>query len=518
MSVTTMNKAAKSKFASCLAGVACLASACAYTPVEEVPLANRPDARPVRNLTSFSESLRCMDRLFANFGVRNIVVTSQGIPDATGEIETGTKEMLISAISRMSTTSKAFTFVDFDQSQFDVNALQNLVGFTDNFVVPNYYIRGAITQLDQGVIAESLGAGASISNSVLTADVGASVDQVISMIAVDTNIGDLITRQILTGTSASNSIAVRRNGFGIDGGGALENPALGLNLTINFNRSEGVHQSVRTLVELSAIESLGKLTQVPYWRCLGIEQTNKAVEAQARDWFAGMSRREQITFAQRALAGEGLYGGPIDGNLDPLTKDAVGAYQSASGLIADGRIDADLYLALISGDLALGQEPKGNAVPAVYQPPAIAAPSALSVSLTTPRGSVPVYPVGEPVELQLRTSQDAFVYCYYQDANKSIARIFPNRFEPNALVAANQLRQLPGPAAPFVIAPEVPGSREEFLCVASNEELGMRLPEPLLVDDLTPMPLSDLGAVIEAFRGLSASPVRITRLPVQVAG
>ena len=142
------------------------------------------------------------------------------------------KEMLISAISRMSQTSNAFTFVDFDQSQFDVNALQNLVGFTDDFIVPNYYIRGAITQLDEGVVSESFGGGFSLSQ----ADAGASADQVYSLITVDTNVGDLISRQIIRGTSAGNSLAVRRRGFAIDGGAALENPTLGLNVTLNFNR------------------------------------------------------------------------------------------------------------------------------------------------------------------------------------------------------------------------------------------------------------------------------------------
>jgi hypothetical protein len=45
--------------------------------------------------------------------------------------------------------SGASRFVDFDQTEFDINALQSLVGFTEDFVVPNYYIRGAITQLSR---------------------------------------------------------------------------------------------------------------------------------------------------------------------------------------------------------------------------------------------------------------------------------------------------------------------------------------------------------------------------------
>ncbi|MEZ5834988.1 MAG: hypothetical protein R3D03_04570 [Geminicoccaceae bacterium] len=65
---------------------------------------------------------------------------------ATGEISTGTVEMLISGDLAHVGEERAFRFVDFDQQQFDVNALQQLAGFTDQFVVPTT-TRGAITRL-----------------------------------------------------------------------------------------------------------------------------------------------------------------------------------------------------------------------------------------------------------------------------------------------------------------------------------------------------------------------------------
>ncbi|MCB2054687.1 MAG: DUF4384 domain-containing protein [Geminicoccaceae bacterium] len=497
-----------------VAGLALLSASCAFTPAEDVPQVARADARPVRNVTSFSESLRCMDRLFANFGVRDVVVTSQGIPDATGEIETGTKEMLISAISRMSTSSGAFVFVDFDQTQFDVNALQDLVGFTDNFVVPNYYIRGAITQLDEGVVAETVGGGLSFAQ----ADVGASVDQVYSLITVDTNVGDLLTRQILTGTSASNALAVRRRGFAVDGGAALDNPTLGVNLTLSFNNSEGVHQAVRTLVELSTVESLGRLTQVPYWRCLGIEQTNPAIEDQARGWFTAMGREGQVSFVQLALAGQGFYDGPVTGRLDPATRESVGAYQAANGLIADGRVDFDLYASLISGDLALGRRPDPKVVPAVYEPAATRAAQPLALTLTTPRGDKPVFAPGELLQVQVRPNRDAFVYCYYEAADGNIARILPNRFQPNALAAGLQELRVPAAGSPFEITLDEPGSREEILCLASSDERGMALPPALREADLAPLPVASLGDLVDAFQNVSVEPLVVARLPIQVAG
>lgn len=82
--------------------------------------------------------------------------------------------------------SKAFRFVDFDQSQFDTNALQQLVGFTDTFLVFNYYLREAISQFDENIVAENAGAGFSLP----FVDAGISADQVMSFIIVDLNVSD----------------------------------------------------------------------------------------------------------------------------------------------------------------------------------------------------------------------------------------------------------------------------------------------------------------------------------------
>ena len=118
-----------------------------------------------------------------------------------------------------------------------------------------------------------------------------------------------------------------------------------------------MHQAVRTLVELSAIEVLGKLAEVPYWRCLQIEQTNPAVVEEAKDWYNEMEPEERTTFIQQALASEGYLEGEINGQRDASTKSAIARYQSDNGLLADGRITFPLYASLIHEDLSIGRQP-----------------------------------------------------------------------------------------------------------------------------------------------------------------
>ena len=74
----------------------------------------------------------------------------------------------------------------------------------DDFVAPNYYVRGAITQLDSSVLSSSAAAGLSIPQL----DLAISGGQVVSIVSMDLNVGQLTTRQILAGISANNSIAV----------------------------------------------------------------------------------------------------------------------------------------------------------------------------------------------------------------------------------------------------------------------------------------------------------------------
>ena len=240
-----------------------------------------------------------------------------------------------------------------------------------------------------------------------------STDQVASVVSVDMNIGNVFTRQMIPGVSARNSIVVRRTGKSADAGATIDK--LGLNFNLSFNRSEGMHAAVRTLVELSTIEVLGKLTQVPYWRCLEIEQTNPEVEQQARDWFHQMKPKDRVTFVQRALKGMGRYNGEISGQLDSATREAIGVYQSEHQLIADGKVNFDLYASLIAEDLALGKTPKSEATPVAFQPREAPRITPVAVNVTTPRGPLNRFASGEVVQVSVETTADAFTYCYYQD-------------------------------------------------------------------------------------------------------
>ena len=497
---------------SILAGLVLGLAGCASVQPETVQVVAQPKTPPVRNLTSFSGALDCMDNLFLTYGVRDKYITSAGIPDATGEIRTGTREMLISAVSRMSTRSSAFRYVDYDPNQIDVHELHQLIDSSESFFAPDNYIRGAVTQLDQNVTSENVGAGISISDFL---DLGIDKSRVISLVSLDMNLADFVSRQIMPGISSANSIAVIRSAKAADAGGRIKKAGVFFN--ISLDKSEGVPQAVRTLVELGAIELLGKFTQVPYWTCLQIESTNPEVQSVASGWYSGSKPKERILFVQRALKGAGYYGGPVNGLFTPALSDAITIYQTERRLVPNGRLDFPLYMALLDTDKRLAAGPsiaEGDVAKVRLEKPLQRRPVELTV--LTDKGAKPAYRVGEALSLQVQTSGNAYLYCYYRDAQGLVARIYPNRFQPDALIVGNKPQLIPSPQAPFSIRFDRPGAREEIACVASDRELAMQLPPELKTEDLAPLPVASIDDLLQKFRTIDKTGLAVERLPITV--
>lgn len=472
-----------------------LLAGCVTPNPETARVAAAPKTSAVKNITSFSQALRCMDDLFLAYGKQDIVITTAGIPDSTGKVQAGTKEMLISGISKMSTKSKAITFIDYDTEKNDLLMLFQDVqaaGGGGNRKLPSYYIRGAITQLDDNALDSQ--AGASI--ALPFADLGVSKDQMVSLISVDMNMGETASRQIIPGVGAANTMAITRSGVAGDAGGKIGKAGLSINLSLN--KSEGMGAGVRALIELGLIETMGKLTNVPYWKCLEIDKTNPVMMEQARDWFDGMSQTQQVAFVQRKLAGLGSYNGPASGTLDRATIDAVSRYQAENGLIANGRVDFDLYYTMLDGEGAMAGGPQQAALTVPAKQQQQSGSGSMEVTLNSDRGNRPVYRTKEQLHANVSLNRDGFLYCYYKDAGGSIARIFPNRFQANSFVKAGKPMSIPDEGTPFKIRFDRSGAREQVFCLGSDREVA--LPANLKGGDLVPLNVSSTEEVVSAFK------------------
>jgi curli biogenesis system outer membrane secretion channel CsgG/peptidoglycan hydrolase-like protein with peptidoglycan-binding domain len=478
----------------------------------EVQTSAAPKTPAIKTITNFTQSLRCMDELFYAYGKQGIAITSAGIPDETGKVKTGTKEMLITAVSKMTVKSNAFDFIDFHSAADDLSALFAARG-EQNRTMPDYYIRGSITQMDDNTVRKNKGIGFSLP----FLDLGASKDDGYDLLSMDISIGDAATRKIIPVTSTSNTLVLSKGGVAGEGGGKIGK--LGLSFNIDISRSEGVGAATRTLVELGLIEALGKFTQVPYWKCLDTDLTNPLIREQAREWYDNAKENDRVLFVQRKLAGMGRYAGPLNGIPSAALKASVAEYQAATGLVADGVINFDLYASLLDdlqnqiAALPAAGGPKSNYVPGVSpaapRPPAatqvVASPAAgpsgapnpiFRMKLDTDRGSKPSYRVGEFLNMTLSMNAQGTAYCYYQDVSTTTARIFPNQFRSDSSVPAGAGVRLP--SGGFKIRFDKPGP-ERVACIGSDREL--IVPSALRgARDLSPLPVRSVDDVVGQFK------------------
>ena len=141
----------------------------------------------------------------------------------------------------------------------------------------------------------------------------------------------------------------------------------------------------------------------------------------------------------------------------------------------------------------------------------------LEIELLTPDGEISKFKAGEELIVMARVSDSAYVYCYYQDSDNNVARIFPNRFSANSYVAANKWLRIPEQGALFKIIFERAGATERIHCMASRREVGMVLSPAFMVGDLEPIPGKSMNDVIAEFEKIDRTGLEHQGYVIEVA-
>lgn len=256
--------------------IASLVAGCAHREVTPNPdVAERmSQTYPTRNLTGFTQGLRCMDAMFEARQVEPVYVTSAPIPDYTenrGAAGYGARDMLISALSEMTKQSAAIRFVAFDRSTPDIVALQNSHPQKKNLRIPDFFIRGAVTQINTSPYSKQRGGSLSIGE--VSEDInggGATTSGSISLatVSLDMAMGLVSSYQLLPGVFSANTFSVGKTGISDELSISLSK--VGGVYRASENESKALSEGLRALVEVGAIELFGKLYGVPYWECLAI--------------------------------------------------------------------------------------------------------------------------------------------------------------------------------------------------------------------------------------------------------
>lgn len=475
-----------------------------------------PEAPPFRSITGFSAGLRCMDNMMIEYGVRDVSMLVEDIFDQTKKVNAGTRDMLITAVSDMTRRSRAIRVNAFGRDATNVISFMAQAQRQSPYdVIPSYDIKGSVTQFDEQVIRNTQDLGASFRPFL---NLGLSRDAATNILGLDLSVLSTADMSVLNGVTSRNAVVILKAGKGADVDAAYHK--LGVSYSMSLSRSEGQSQALRGLVELAAIELMGKLTKTPYWRCLGADAGNDEIKLEMSDWYYAMarSRIELVGYFQNQMRRRGYYDGPIDGQFNPAIDEAIANYREAIGMSKEPTIDEALFKSYLNTDQTKVARPPQPARFVKAEPPA--APQAAQAGVAAMRFAAPLaantakLAPGEPFPLLLQPAADKHVYCYLQDESARITRFYPNRFAKDSLVASSKPVALPGPMR-FALAMNSKGTPETVACFATPRDVAAQLPQAMLGVDFEPLQVASLEQLRGAFAAASAGSLTQEVLYVQ---
>jgi hypothetical protein len=490
-------------------------------------ITDRPAVRPTRSISSFSDSLMCMDHMLRDAQLPTTLITSKQIPDYSSRVAVAAKDMVITALSQMSRLSNAFRYVDYEVDIARQDTVQNMTTILLNnnqmqLQRPALYLSGSISFVDQNVISNRFDTGLSGPR----VDLGFSQSRNATIIGLEMHLGDFRTRTLIPGLDSANEVIVGGGGQGLDLAGRIG--TYGVQFNIGRDYTQGSGGAVRTLVDLATIELVGKWARVPYWQCLTLEQNHPDFQRQLRDWFDEGSPAVRTQLVARSLTSQGYLAPgptPVPDDSVPL-RQALARFQADKGMVVTGVVDFPTYeralrnFVSLSADGTLArigwESTHAEPVATAPEPTATAAASETSGGASTVAaagmtqalqyGAAPIertislqienvlldrtaFDVGEQIFLSATVSRASYLQCYLADATGTVIRLLPNKANPTGWVSANQAVRIPDWMSPnpgFIMDAASPGT-EGVACFASDEDSMPKLPQELRGPPLKPL-------------------------------
>ena len=264
---------------------------------------------------------------------------------------------------------------------------------------------------------------------------------------------------------------------------------------------------MRTLVDVGTIELVGKLTKVPYWQCLSLDQAHPEFQRELLDWYGGMGERSKVKFFQTGLKNLGYYSGKVDGKSSKEFREALSAFQKDNKATPSGFINFESYERLMKNYVKT--DANGNFKKVGLEPS--------DDKEDQPRGGYPVFnsnknaPInvginlnkssyrrGDTLELDVNVDRDStYLACFYQDASKSITQVYPNPVQGESITSKNNSLKIPGSDA-FTLSLNEKG-KESVMCMASYYSVADKL-QTHFGDAFNPLKVKDMNALSEQLK------------------
>ncbi|MCS4509693.1 CsgG/HfaB family protein [Xylophilus ampelinus] len=325
--------------ATALACTAALLAGCATTrnSLDDAQklMAEREAEKPLpsANLSQYAPALARLGRMLEVYkdGDPVIYMQTRSIQDATNlshplvgaEIPGDITEMVRTAVNRI---GARVIYVPYHP---DYLVSQAQLGAKFGVTMPDFLITGALTEFDRAISGAGRSNNAAIEfgrgngNTALGFD--AKRTAIFSALALDLNLVSFSTQQMVPRIQASNVVKVLNFSSEDNASLGFYGDAFGFKLEGKY--LQGRHSAIRTLVDLSVMEIVGKATNTPYWRCIPNGLPDPVVIDNMRSSYEALSPELKLGLVQVMLR---KYGQPVNvtQQLDEPTKQALRAVYS----------------------------------------------------------------------------------------------------------------------------------------------------------------------------------------------
>ncbi len=283
---------------------------------------------PVTNLSPYSMALGRFGSMLDVYkdGDPIIYMQTRSILDATNlssplagaEIPGDITEMVRTAVNRI---GARVVYVPYHP---DYLVAQAQLGAKFGVTMPDFLITGALTEFDRAISGAGRVNSAGIEfgggNGKLTLGADVKRSAIFSALALDLNLVSFSTQQMVPRIQSSNVVKVLNFSSEDNASLGFYGDAFGFKMEGKY--LQGRHSAIRTLVDLSVLELVGKATNTPYWRCIPGGMPDPVVIENMRAAYTGLTPELKLGLIQVMLR---KYGEPVQvtQKYDDATKAAL---------------------------------------------------------------------------------------------------------------------------------------------------------------------------------------------------
>lgn len=248
-------------------------------------------------------------------------------------------QMVATAVNKIGGTVR---YIPYNPTYLE---LEYRVGQPAGRVMPMLVIDGAITECDENLDGSEMNVDANAVGSYqgqegeVSGGYGRTSN--VSRIALDFHLMEYQTSILLPRIQSSIAVDIRT----LKGGYDFAIQVLGSGFGLNKSRkiTQGKHEAIRSLVDVSVLQILGQYLQVPYWRCLPGATPDKLVVRALEETFAAAPEQTGIATIQLLLQKHGYSSVQETGVLDSATSQAIADVTAKSNNAVPAKVSPALY-------------------------------------------------------------------------------------------------------------------------------------------------------------------------------